>query len=112
MTEPIDLRAEIERILAEGAAAAKAAIDASVERARTLLAEQSGPDLSASPIPDWITLGQAAGIRHCTEQTMQRHVIAYGLGVKAGGRWRVDRRRLDAWQRGAPYEPLDALAED
>jgi len=42
MDQP-DLRAEIERILAEGAAAAKAAIDASVERARELLDQASMP---------------------------------------------------------------------
>jgi hypothetical protein len=38
MAEP-DIRSEIERILAEGAAGAKAAIDAAVERARALLEE-------------------------------------------------------------------------
>ena len=72
---PPDLRSEIERILEQGPSEAKAAIDASIERARELLVAQSGNDAerSESPAPSephWISLEQAAPIRGVTRQTM------------------------------------------
>lgn len=93
----------------------RAAIVAIFERARdetlALIEAQRGGGEHASA-PEWGTMGQAATLRHCTEQTMARLVIAHGLGTKTAGRWRVDLERVRRWQAGEPYEPLDPFPDD
>jgi excisionase family DNA binding protein len=99
-SNPADVQAAIARIF-----------DEARDRALALVASQKSLSTPAFD-PDWITLGQAANIRNCTEQTMVRHVIENGLGVKTGGRWRVDRRRLNAWMAGLSFQPLDPQTDD
>lgn len=98
-----DLRAELERILAEGAAAAKAAIDASVERARALLVTGA---VTVDQEPRWTTLERAAALRGVTRETMAIHAERYGLGTREGRRWRIDENRVRALNEGRPYSPL------
>ena len=76
--------------------AAMEAARAAVDRAFALLRDdsQAGPAGAEGHGAEWNTLGRAADFRQCTEQTMQRLVIEHGLGVKTGGRWRVDLARL------------------
>lgn len=81
-----------------------------LDRALALIEAQRGGGEHASA-PEWGTMGQAATLRHCTEQTMARLVIAHGLGTKTAGRWRVDLERVRRWQAGEPYEPLDPFPD-
>jgi hypothetical protein len=57
--------------------------------------------------PNWVTMGKASEIGKCSIETMTKHVVKNGLGVKpAGGQWRVDELRVRAWREGKPFEPL------
>ncbi len=91
---------------------AKAIIDqATAEAIATLHEADPMPAMpAAAPVeqaPEWGTMGQAAFIRKCTVETMTRHVIEKGLGVKVDGRWRVDLNRVRAWNVGdTSFVPL------
>jgi len=97
-------------------AAAETAIDAA-KKALAALSARDGAHHGAPPInadePAWATLDQAAGLRQCSAETMQRHVIANGLGVKIGGRWRVDLNRVRRWQKGdTTFARLNPLPDE
>lgn len=85
-----DVQAEIARIF-----------DEARDRALALVVGQvrSAPAAAAEPVRT-ISLNQAAKRANRTAETMQRHVISAKLGVKVGGRWRIDPVRLAAWLRG------------
>lgn len=110
-----DVRAEIERVLEQGAAQAKAAIDASIERARELLLTQDrdleAPAEAAPVPPKWLSLEQAAPIRGVTRQTMAIHAERFGLGTFSNRRWRIDENRLRALNEGRPYQKLNPFPD-
>jgi hypothetical protein len=104
-------RAEVANIRA-AFAAARLAVDQAEQQALAALNVPAG-DLAqpTAPIgviqPDWGTMGKAAEIGKCSIETMTKHVIENGMGVKPeGAQWRVDLVRVRAWRAGKRFERL------
>ena len=110
-----NIRAEMERVLAEGATRAKAEIDrAALLALEIALCAGREHDNDMAPQPDqpkWISLEQAAPIRGVTRQTMALHAEKFGLGTYTDRRWRIDETRVRALNAGRPYAKLNPFPD-
>jgi hypothetical protein len=55
---------------------------------------------------EWVCLKRAAIELGWHPDTARDRALRFGIGVKPGGRWRIDLIRARAWLRGELYERL------
>lgn len=106
-----DIRAEIAGLFAS----LRRDIDEREQRALELLeGHVARPESAADELPDWKTLKEAAFACGCHVETMSRWSRVHGLGRRVDRTWRVDMRRVRAWQEGRQYDrlPQDEMPED
>jgi hypothetical protein len=89
--------------------AAQGAELAALRAARPAEPASSAPAGAAEWVADFVPLKQAAARARVSERTMKTRAIKFGLGHAVGGRWWVDRHRLDALQEGRAYPPLGGM---
>jgi hypothetical protein len=100
VSQPADLRAELAALFAK----VRADVDQAERQALALL--------DGTARPRWLSMKEAAMDHGCTIETMTRHVVRYGLGAKVGGRWQIDRQRLQEWRDQQLSKPSGPAAPD